>query len=94
MLITLARKPLGASVVDSCLSLGTGAINLDASRIQAEDAPAGRTRNKGWNNPCGLWLWTRTAPLPWQAGRYPSNLILASGQDVGPASRFYLRLAD
>lgn len=34
MLITLARKPLGVStVVQTCLAHGTGALNIDASRI-------------------------------------------------------------
>ena len=33
MLITLARKPLMGSVVQTCLAHGTGALNIDASRI-------------------------------------------------------------
>ena len=93
MLITLARKPAGTSVVDSCLTVGTGAINVDASRIQADDAPAGRTRTLGWGGPSPnvYRRWTWKAPKPWAAGRYPPNLIAAV--DVGPASRFYLRIS-
>ena len=33
MLITLARKPLTGSVASTCLTHGTGALNIDASRI-------------------------------------------------------------
>lgn len=32
MLITLARKPLGGvTVIQTCLTYGTGALNIDAS---------------------------------------------------------------
>ena len=34
MLITLARKPLGgATVIQTCLTYGTSALNIDASRV-------------------------------------------------------------
>jgi hypothetical protein len=94
MLITLARKPLPkGTVVDSCLTCGTGAINVDASRIQADDAPAGRTYNHG-HGPQTLTVYQGFPPRGEDnnpAGRYPANLIAAV--DVGPASRFYLRIS-
>lgn len=33
MLITLARKPLEGNVANNCLQHGTGALNIDATRI-------------------------------------------------------------
>ena len=36
MLITLARKPLGgATVVQTCLTHGTGALNIEACRVES-----------------------------------------------------------
>ena len=95
MLITLARKPAGTSVVDSCLTVGTGAINVGASRIQANDAPAGRLRH-GATGPEVLTVysgWRPTPASPMAAGRFPSNLIASAAVDVGPASKFYKRIS-
>ncbi len=49
--ITCARKPLSEkTVAANVLRWGTGALNIDASRIHAEDAQEGRLRHGGGQN--------------------------------------------
>lgn len=39
--IVMARKPLGGTVAENVLEHGTGALNIDGTRIHSEDAPGG-----------------------------------------------------
>lgn len=39
--IVMARKPLGGTVAENVLEHGTGALNIDGTRIHGEDAPGG-----------------------------------------------------
>lgn len=76
--IVLARKPLerGLTVAQNVLKWGTGAINVDASRIGANpgysypNGPVGNSFSvaKGADG-------TRTAPVESTQGRWPANVL-------------------
>jgi len=89
--ILLARKPLekGLTIVQNVLKWGTGALNIDASRISHTEATK-HTIRKSDGDPnfvnSGGWKESnRTANRPSTAialGRWPSNLLLANVPSV------------
>jgi site-specific DNA-methyltransferase (adenine-specific) len=74
--IIVARKPLVGTVAENVLAWGVGGLNIDASRIQADDAVAGRSRHGGGvvGNGTSFELPDSTSVMP--AGRWPANIIL------------------
>ena len=78
--IILARKPLAGTVAANVLTHGTGALNIDASRIQGEGGKhrAGEaSQDRRYTDRGG----TNFAPLPGPrggdpAGRWPANVLL------------------
>jgi site-specific DNA-methyltransferase (adenine-specific) len=79
--IVLARKPLAGTVAANVLTHGTGALNIDASRI---DAPNGLSGG-GQNNTVAF----RTSPTGDHArsaehpkGRWPANVIHDGSEEV------------
>lgn len=70
--IVLARKPLVGTVARNVLSHGTGALNIDGCRIEAE-------RPTGWSGGAGLGYHGGTDPNGGDArpvqGRWPANFI-------------------
>jgi DNA modification methylase len=75
--IVLARKPLTGTVAANVLEYGTGALNIDATRVRHDaEAPAGRTRHGGGvvGNGTSWELPDNRTPMP--AGRWPANLVL------------------
>jgi hypothetical protein len=79
----VARKPLIGTVAANVLAHGTGALNIDASRIPASgDDPNVRDRSThiygdtvGYSGGYGP---ARATPAPYQiGGRWPSNVILS-----------------
>lgn len=81
--IIVARKPLEGTVANNMLKYGTGAINIDDSRVGVEKIKHGNAyagNNEGrynWNN--GLEKeWKRTESI----GRWPANLIHDGGAEV------------
>jgi site-specific DNA-methyltransferase (adenine-specific) len=92
--ITVARKPLIGTVAENVLSHGTGAINVDGCRVNADDgdnrARPPRTPNAILGGGKGTNL---TASEHNDAGRWPANLI-HSGEDdaiagLGEQARFF-----
>ena len=92
--IVLARKPLIGTVADNVLTHGTGALNIDASRIGTEqisvhNAPkgtfAGGDEGRG----------SDTATYRSHTGRWPANILLDEAaaalldEQSGGASRFF-----
>jgi len=85
--IALARKPIKQSIKDNCLKYGTGALNIDATRIPTDDviicgAGNDKTFNKfnAENNVDGPGTGVKVnKDVPkWQqaeAGRFPSNVL-------------------
>lgn len=81
MIVTCARKPLPANMlVSQCASrLGTGGINIDASRVQGEPPIQGLTmRSDRRAEPGGKRDTEGLVPRnpPNRMGRWPCNLIL------------------
>ncbi len=92
--VTLARKPLTGTVAANVQEHGTGALNIDATRIGNDTvgwggkAAGGQTWNDGNNG-----LGKNGAPRP-VAGRWPANVVLDESQAAeldrqASASRFF-----
>lgn len=73
--VVVARKPLVGTVAENVLAWGVGGLNIDASRIAAEDAPEGRSRHGGGiaGNGTSFELPDSTSSMP--AGRWPANVM-------------------
>jgi len=81
--IVLARKPLEEKTVAAqVLVTGTGALNIDACRIEAGDAPEGRSRHGGGipGNATSFELPDSVSSMP--AGRWPANLAHDGSDEV------------
>ena len=76
--VVMARKPYDGATVDSVLEHGTGALNIDATRIDADERPKRERNNKGgegntWDH--NKQLHGSEATGTTTEGRYPSNLM-------------------
>jgi DNA modification methylase len=80
--IVLARKPLekGLSIAENVLKWGTGAINIDVSRINHNEEQKftnREQRKEGWNmDNCGFDSTNNHTASADPSGRFPSNVIL------------------
>ena len=87
--ICVARKPLakGLTVATNVLAHGTGAINIDACRVNPGEAVPGggglkggaTSRHEGWQRPAHL---TNVATAAHNLGRWPANLIHDGSDEV------------
>src|SRR5690625_2320432 len=76
--IVVARKPLAGTVAANVLEHGTGALNIDATRVAGEKV---RTSNGSRNEIYGDL--TYNAGQPWEShdsGRWPTNVLLDDTQ--------------
>jgi len=72
--IIVARKPLEGTVAHNVLTHGTGALNIDGSRIESSDGQQVRpsaTKSEGWGMGNGTENWQSHTQ-----GRWPANMIL------------------
>src|SRR5699024_9961352 len=73
--VVVARKPMATTVAANVLEHGTGALNIDASRIGTTEDIGSRpapTKAEGWGmGGDGKHGWT-----PSTSGRWPANVIL------------------
>lgn len=78
--ITMARKPLIGTVAENVLTHGTGAINVDGSRVGTESTTTIRSGNSGSNGRYNRddRVFTRENP----PGRWPANLIHDGSNDA------------
>jgi DNA modification methylase len=78
--IVMARKPMKGSTIDNVLAHGTGALNIDATRIKVEGADkrqgkqGGIQRTEYGAKKCQSSIDAETY-IPNQQGRYPSNVL-------------------
>jgi DNA modification methylase len=72
--ILLMRKPLAGTVAANVLAHGTGAINVDACRVECEDKLVRPAVRRDDNEVLGRGLGVGTQVEP--AGRWPANLLL------------------
>ena len=85
--ITVARKPLVGTVAANVLAFGTGAINVDACRIEHTPGDEGEWGAKNTGNTRGVYgAFADEAGLPGStrnpAGRWPANLIHDGSEEV------------
>lgn len=78
--ICVARKPLIGTVAENVLAHGTGAINIDACRVEGSDKPVpfgNPTQAEGWrlNKRENNWQ-------PSEIGRWPANVIHDGSAEV------------
>lgn len=89
--ITVARKPLEGTVVANVLKHGTGAINIDACRVEHnEDLSVERLPKQMDTNGQG---WGFKSVSRGNEGRWPANLIHDGSEEpvslLGDAARFF-----
>lgn len=104
--IVLARKPLAGTVAATVLLHGTGALNIDGCRIEANDdqlaAKYASIQNAGprSNSVYGSDARDRAGSAPHEAGRWPANVLHDGSDEVdasfpdGAARFFYSAKAD
>ena len=90
--ITMARKPFATTVAANVLVYGTGALNIDASRVVTTDAlgggdyaaVGGRTESASLHGGSGMNVAGKTAGTEFvqPTGRWPSNLIHDGSDEV------------
>lgn len=78
--IVMARKPLAGTVAANVETHGTGALNIDATRIE------GAPRNPGFKAPDSSGIWggadnTRLVGYESPTGRWPANVLLSHAAD-------------
>ena len=70
--IIMARKPFKGSLTNNVLEHGTGALNIDATRVGSDVMPAQQTKTEtteiGWEK--------KGYTTPEKTGRFPANVIL------------------
>lgn len=70
--VTVARKPFKGTVAQNVLSWGTGALNIDATRIGTESTQRNNTAEMGYHGG-NLAAEYQTGST---AGRWPANVVL------------------
>lgn len=80
--VVVARKPLGeATVAGNVLRYGTGALNIDATRIGTDTTRGDRYNGQPSRGSSeGYRLENRTEPWTAPAGRWPANVVLDENQ--------------
>lgn len=78
--IVVGRKPLIGTVAANVLAHGTGALNIDACRIDGVGAEAGRTRHGGGVVGAGSSYELPDSHGEMPAGRWPANVVLDESQ--------------
>lgn len=79
--VVVARKPLAGTVAANVERYGTGALNIDASRVgtTVETRPATKSYGAGAMHPGGKGTTQKTGPVP--PGRWPPNIVLSHAED-------------
>lgn len=78
--VLLARKPLEGTIVENVLKWGTGALNIDATRVQTDDDTSRTlTPAKGWKNSSVL---NGSITDDWKKGRWPANVCHDGSPEV------------
>ncbi|KVD71833.1 hypothetical protein WI89_01010 [Burkholderia ubonensis] len=85
--ICVARKPLAGTVAANVLAHGTGALNIDACRVHADDALGGQYTVKRFApgasvNADGNWKQDVDYRGEMKAGRWPANVIHDGSDEV------------
>ena len=74
--IVMARKPYDGATVDSVLENGTGALNIDACRVEGGERPNRENTTDGdGETPGGFQNGSAKKVEPTTEGRYPANVV-------------------
>ena len=99
--ITLARKPLIGTVAANVLEHGTGGLNIDGCRVEANgETPCGSGNRLGTGNTYQMkdYVSTNGGNVTPPEGRWPSNFIHDGSEEVlallGEAARFFMVFQD
>lgn len=77
--IIVARKPLEGTVAENCLRYGTGALNIDASRVGTDSTTVNTYAGRG---PFGASQVGNEYVSKQVVGRWPANLIHDGSEEV------------
>lgn len=80
--IILARKPLIGTVAENVLAHGTGALNIDACRVEGADVSGPRFRHGGGVVGAGTSYELPDSKHPLPPGRWPANLVHDGSDEV------------
>lgn len=82
--IVMARKPLIGTVAENVLTYGTGAINIDGTRVEGklEGDPNRFAKTDGGSFNTSLALENHKAPIVRLEGRWPANVIHDGSDEV------------
>ena len=89
--IVVARKPFRGTVAANVLAHGTGALNIDACRIEGGERRLIASKSEKSTGIFGDGLNGSSAVGITNAGRWPANVILSEDQatKLGEAARFF-----
>lgn len=93
--VVLAQKPISESSIEANVARwGVGAINIDASRIHADDAQGGSYRVKRFApgaeiNKSGAWKQDQVFEGEMKPGRWPANVCHDGSEEVLEAFAAY-----
>jgi DNA modification methylase len=82
--LTLARKPLEGTIAENVLKWGTGALNVDAARVETDESLQ-RPERRGLGQTGGWANYSQTPGMygtPQGQGRFPANLIHDGSDEV------------
>lgn len=80
--VVVARKPLAGTVAANVERYGTGALNIDASRVRLAKGETARAGNTERSDSVGYGAasWQKSGTTP-EAGRWPPNIVLSHTED-------------
>lgn len=81
--IVLARKPLAGTVAANVLAHGTGALNVDGTRVAAQGRPLIASKSEDSTGILGNGLNGSAHVGTTDQGRWPSNVLLGHGELCG-----------
>jgi len=97
--IVMARKPFKGSTVDNVLKHGTGAINIDDTRVEVTDTQTFANNSVGYktvpedkrsgDNIYGFKKQDADEPIQTPQGRYPANVIMSEEEGKEEYKKYY-----
>lgn len=80
----LGRKPFPTSVVENVLKHGTGAINIDESRVETDDVMVFERKGAMWTSEENQWREFKEDTSTFEQhenGRFPTNVLVSHHED-------------
>ena len=91
--IVVARKPLIGTIVANVLTYGTGALNIDGSRVGTEGGTKDITKGEGIKSNKVYGTYAAATTVDALVGRWPANVIHDGSEEVleyfGEPQRFF-----